>query len=151
MKKATIFVMLMTISMIGCSPKEAYDKEAAVDRGDVVVDYFQDRVYNFETFERFIQSISSGKEDAIRLTSYTLEGDPIFQDVQFDGKGINYSYNNSYDQFGGDDRGIETDVCEGIIKEENEKGEADYLLTGCSEELNENRSIIRVDETRSSL
>lgn len=120
---------LFVIGLTGCSENEAYGYKEAIKRGDVV---YQSEVINLERFEQFLSNLSKNKDDKIRVTGYTDEGDPIFQDLQFDGQVIQYRYDNSYDEFAGNDRGIEMDVCKEIIEKEHIQGEVDYLVSGCS-------------------
>ncbi|WP_075980134.1 DUF4362 domain-containing protein [Bacillus massilinigeriensis] len=120
---------LFVISVTGCSENEAYGSEEAIKRGDVV---YQNEVINLERFEQFLNNLSNNKEDKIRVTGYTHEGDPIFQDLQFDGKVIQYRYDNSNDEFAGNDKGVQTDVCTEIVEKENEQDEVEYLISGCS-------------------
>ncbi len=131
--------LLLVMSMIGCSQNEAYGSEEAIKRGDVV---YQSEVINLERFEQFLSNLSKNKEDKIRVTGYTHEGDPIFQDLQFGGKFIQYRFDNSNDEFAGNDRGIQTDVCTKIIEKEHIQGEIDYLVSGCSK--NQEHLLIRV-------
>jgi hypothetical protein len=122
-------LFLFVISIIGCSKNGAYGSEEAIKRGDVV---YQNEVVNLERFEQFLMNLSNKKEDTIRVTGYTHEGDPIFQDLRFDGKVIHYSYDNSNDEYAGNDKGIETDVCKEIIEKENTQGEVEFFISGCS-------------------
>ncbi|MFJ7732537.1 DUF4362 domain-containing protein [Lysinibacillus sp. NPDC097231] len=62
-----------------------YSSEEAIIRGDI--DYWV-KVANLERFEKFLNNLSNKKEDTIRVTGYTIEGDLIFQDLHFDGKVI---------------------------------------------------------------
>jgi hypothetical protein len=101
-------------------------------KGDVV---FQNEVTNFERFQQFLKNVANKKEDKIRVTGYTDEGDPVYQDLQFDGQEIQYKYDNSNDKYGGQDRGIEKDVCSKIIDRESENGQVEYLVSGCSSNL----------------
>lgn len=134
---AIAFILVMSLN--GCSEDEAYGSEEAIKRGDIV---YQSDVINLERFEQFLSNLSNKKEDKIRVTGYTDEGDPIFQDLQFDGKVIQYRYDNSNDEFAGNDRGIQTDVCTKIIEKENIRGEVDYLISSCSN--NQDYFLIRV-------
>ena len=130
---------LFVISVTGCSENEAYGSEEAIKRGDIV---YQSEVINLERFEQFLSNLSNNEEDKIRVTGYTHEGDPIYQDLEFDGKVIQYRYDNSNDEFAGNDRGVQTDVCTKIVKKENEQGEVEYLISGCSK--NQDHFLIRV-------
>lgn len=120
------FVVLFTI---GCS-NGAYTYEEAVQRGDIV---YQVNVENLERFEQFLYNVANKTEDTIRITGFTHEGDPIFEDLHFDGNEIQYTHDNSHDEFAGSDRGIKEVICEEIIDQVNEQGNTEYLLTGCSD------------------
>lgn len=131
MKRFPLIIILLTIvfSNIGCSNNRVYSSEDAINRGDIV---YQVEVANLERFEQFLINLSDKKEDTIRVTGYTHEGDPIFQDLQFDGKDIQYTYDNSNDEYAGKDKGIEKDVCTEITKKENEQGTVEFFISGCS-------------------
>lgn len=51
--------------------------------------------------------------------------------MHFDGNAIQYTYNNSNDKYAGN-RGREKDVCTEIIKKDNEQGEVEFFISGCS-------------------
>ncbi|WHY27775.1 DUF4362 domain-containing protein [Bacillus wiedmannii] len=137
-----MILLLIVISTIGCS-SGAYSYEEAIKKGDIV---YQVKADNLERFEKFLDNLSNKKEDTIRVTSYTKEGDPIFEDLQFDGKSIQYTYDNSNDAYAGNDKGIETDVCTEIIKKENEQGQDDFFVSGCSK--GDDRFLIRVEKKK---
>ncbi|WP_051404898.1 DUF4362 domain-containing protein [Bacillus cihuensis] len=136
-----IIIFLVAISSIGCSKSGAYGSEEAIKRGDVV---HQNEVVNLERFEQFLINLSNKKEDTLRVTGYTHEGDPIFQDLQFDGEVIHYTYDNSNDEYAGKDKGKETDDCKEVIEKENTQGEIGYLISGCSKNLE--RILIRIEK-----
>ena len=138
-----VIVFLVVISIIGCSKNGAYSAEEAIKRGDVV---YQNEVDNLEKFEQFLVNLSAKREDSIRVIGYTHEGDPIFHDLQFDGKVIQYTYDNSKDEYAGNDKGIEKDVCTEIIEKENEQGEVEFLISGCS--AGNDRFLIRIEKDK---
>jgi hypothetical protein len=139
----SVILFWVVIGIIGCSQSEAYGSEEAIKKGDIV---YRKEVFNLERFEQFLINLSNKKEDTIRVTGYTDEGDPIFQDLQFDGKVIHYIYDNSNDEYGGKDKGRETDVCKEVIGKESTQGEIDYLISGCSKNLP--HFLIRVEKKR---
>ncbi|KGR91706.1 hypothetical protein CD30_03770 [Ureibacillus massiliensis 4400831 = CIP 108448 = CCUG 49529] len=124
---ATIIILTL-FSATGCS-SGAYSYDEAIKRGDIV---YQVQVENFERFELFLNNLSIKKEDNIRITGFTHEGDPIFQDLEYDGKVIHYTRDNSFDEYAGEGKGVERDVCTKIIEKESEQGDIDYLLSGCT-------------------
>lgn len=135
-----IISFLIIISISSCSKNKGYGSEEAIKRGDVV---YQNKVVNIERFEQFLINVSNKKEDIIRVTGYTDEGDPIFKDLQYDGKVIHFTYDNSNDKFAGSDKGVETNVCEKIIEKEFLQGKIDYYVGGCTK--NPESFLIRVE------
>lgn len=128
------------MGIIGCS-KEGYSSDEAITRGDIVI---QSEVENFERFDDFLQNLSSNKGDTIRITGYTHEGDPIFVDLKYDGKVIQYTHDNTHDDYAGDNnKGIEKDVCTEIIEKEDEVGYTEFILTGCAQY---DKSLMRIEE-----
>ena len=140
MKRGLMAGMTCTLllSLLGCSGNEisqglsksgGYDSDEAIKRGDVVYTAFGS--YNLKTFEQFLSNVSSKKEDKIRITSYTHEGDPIFQDLQFDGSEIHYSYDNSYDQNGVPEQ-VENS-CKEVRVEEIDKERVTFFISNCQD------------------
>lgn len=122
MKKSFVFISF--IMLIACSHNDgAYNSEEAIEQGDVV---YQNGFKNIERLEAFIENMEKKKVDSVRITAYTHEGDPIFQDLHYNGKAIEYRYDNSFDQFAGEEKGVKTDICNTIIKKDQE-----YVLSGC--------------------
>ncbi|GIQ70409.1 DUF4362 domain-containing protein [Xylanibacillus composti] len=73
-----------------------YDEEER--RGEIVD--VHGNITNAERLDEFLSHINSGVEDRIRITTYTIEGDPINYDFTFDGQYVKYKYDNSRDKFG---------------------------------------------------
>lgn len=82
--------------------------------------------------DRFINNFQNNNRDYIRITSYTLEGDPVFRELQFDGKDIQYKYDNSKHAYGGNDKGIKQDICKKITQQDEAKKFIYYYISGCS-------------------
>jgi hypothetical protein len=143
MIRTTVMGIILVTFIMGCNRSNGYGSEEAIKRGDIV---FQNGIVNLDRFEKFLINLSNNKVDAIRITAYTHEGDPIFSDLKFDGKVIEYKYDNSNDEYGGNDRGVHTDVCTEIVDNENVQGETQFLLTGCSKKAE--YSLIRVDKDK---
>lgn len=109
---------------------KAYNKNEAKKRGDIIWGYEN---YNIERFHEFLENTNAKKEDEIRITSYTMEGDPIFKDLVFDGEKYHYTYDNSHDGYAGLDKGIYKDTCSEILMEE--PAEPIFILNGCSKQV----------------
>ena len=109
---------------------ETYNKNEAKKRGDNIWGYED---YNTKRFQEFLANTNAKKNDEIRITSYTMEGDPIFKDLVFDGEKYHYTYDNSHDGYAGQDKGIYKDICSEILMEE--PAEPVFILNGCSKQI----------------
>lgn len=75
-----------------------YNADYARQHGDVVDLHGQ--MSNIEKLDDFVANVQLGVKSAIRITRYTIEGDPIFYDLAFDENKIQYKFDNSMDTFG---------------------------------------------------
>ncbi len=93
---------------------------------EVVNDWGYDRP---EKVIQFLSNVEQGNKDQIRLTSYTIEGDPIITEMIYDGKVIHYKYDTRKDAFG--TQKLYEKTCEAkFIKNIGPKSES-YLLGNC--------------------
>ncbi|WP_201004077.1 DUF4362 domain-containing protein [Paenibacillus glycanilyticus] len=112
--------------------EKPYLPEKAAENGDIVNEH--GKFSNLEKWQVFLRNIEQKNADAIRITQYTTEGDPILYELSFNGEQIAYTYNDSMDAFGGQTKGKQNTLCGGITKREpTDDSEAPnvYLLTGC--------------------
>lgn len=74
-----IFIVILTL-LIGCSKTtfDNEDKQFTPAQTDIVSKH--DGIENLTRLKDFIRNVSIGKEDKIRVVSYTKEGDPIISD-----------------------------------------------------------------------
>jgi hypothetical protein len=114
------------------NPKKPYNSETAKENGDVV--NIHGKISNLDKFENFIKNVESGIKDKIRITIYTVEGDPIFYNLNYDGNQIQYTFDNSQDGDRGSDIGINSASCSDIGTKNTENG-VEYHLSGCSSEV----------------
>ncbi|MED4783855.1 DUF4362 domain-containing protein [Brevibacillus choshinensis] len=110
-----------------------YRSEQAIKNGDVV--NLHGKISNWERWEQFIKNVDQQKADQVRITSYTTEGDPIFDELVYDGKGIEYTYDDSMDAYGGNNRSRQVTKCEGIEEKQEKNGQIGYQLKGCDKEF----------------
>lgn len=113
--------------MISCS--RAYNSTKAIERGDIVD--LHGKVTNIERLDGFISNVRDKEKDNIRITRYTIEGDPIYYNFTYDGNTIKYKYDNSNDKYGSSN--VSTSVCNNFIKT-IEGSMIEYKLDGCSGE-----------------
>lgn len=135
MRYNSLFFKILLVSLISCfgctqydSQSQSYTSKEAIKKEDVV--QTGNTVYNFERFKQFLKNYHNKKSDQMRVTGYTLEGDPIFIDLTVDGENIHYSYDNSNDKYGSKE--IVKDVCHKIVQKKNGQRKMEYLVTDCS-------------------
>lgn len=93
-----------------------------------------DRSYNVEKLEQFLAHVRNGTPDQLKVTSMTIEGDPIFTYAIWDGKKLTYGYDNSEDAYGGTGKGLRKSECTSVEKkiEKTDGGSyARYIASGC--------------------
>ncbi|TBL71191.1 DUF4362 domain-containing protein [Paenibacillus thalictri] len=99
--------------------------------GDEVEDV-HGNIANKTKLESFISHIRSYTPDRMRITRFTIEGDPIFYDIVYDGKQYLLSIDNSEDAFAGSDsKQPKTYTCGGLAETSAEEV-THYALTACS-------------------
>jgi len=97
--KKVLFIILSLIIFIciGCG-KDSYTSKTAIKNGDVVV--ANGNQYNVEKLDEFMENVKNNIKDKVRITRYTIEGDAIITDLDYDGENINYTDDNTRDSFG---------------------------------------------------
>ena len=141
--KRTSFISLFLFSLVACSPSSTtIDK-----KNDVIVKGAG--ILNLDKFEKFVLNVEQREVDKIRIVQYTLEGDPIFQTLEYSGNDIFYVSDNRKDKFAGKDKGLYKDSCKSIIKER--ESESTYRLIDCMNEAGRNGyDLVYVPKNRTS-
>ncbi|MBN2980305.1 MULTISPECIES: DUF4362 domain-containing protein [Cohnella] len=117
-----------------------YTSEAAERNGDVVIGLRG--VANAERWTGFADNVESKKPDDVQVTAYTIEGDPIFYNLIFDGETIQYRFDNAHDAFGNPQKLV--DFCGSVTETKTDEG-TEYRLAACGankDETNETFSIV---------
>jgi len=107
-----------------------YTFEQAVDNGDVV--FRLGEIANREIWDEFVMEVKKKNSASVQLTSYTKEGDPIFNDLEYDhqGKVFKHRFDTTHDTMGMPLKSVE--FCKALVAEETEQG-IEYRLNGCGE------------------
>nr|WP_246364117.1 DUF4362 domain-containing protein [Halobacillus locisalis] len=132
--------ILLFLFLIGCSspaeesssvdnPSKPYPPQQATENGDVVVNNEGETV-NYKRFDAFLTSVLTGENDEIRVTKYTIEGAPIFYNLQFNGEDILYTFDNTEDGYAGSGRGKRKTRCS-EINQINVGERIEYRLRVC--------------------
>ncbi|TVX96265.1 DUF4362 domain-containing protein [Cohnella terricola] len=117
---------LVFISLISACSSKPYNYDTAINNGNIV--NLHGNIKNGERLEVFYQNYKSKTKDKIRITQFTIEGDPIIYDFDFDGIDIKLRYDNSKDKHGTSN--IRSTACKELIKTATKAGN-DYTLKGC--------------------
>ncbi|MGG1674824.1 DUF4362 domain-containing protein [Neobacillus sp. NRS-1170] len=128
MLKRTILLAFITFIISGCQVKTEDKPGINLKPANNEVVSIHGSMQNIERLDLFVENVKNDKQDKIRLTQYTIEGDPIFQDLSYDGSKISVKYDSTEDKFGGGE--VRTDVCKSIQKKESET-ETKYILDEC--------------------
>lgn len=114
--------------------EEPYSPDKAAENGDVV--NLHGNYSNMDRWQHFLKSLEDNQPDHVRITQYTIEGDPIFYELIFDGEEIKYTFDNSMDGYGGQGKGVQSTLCKSMEKkkqDESMRGDS-HVLKGCASE-----------------
>jgi len=137
--KFSIFLIFVFIFLAANTHQETnfpkitfpYYPEIAAQNGDVVVSFSGYR--NIDKWNQFLANINAQKKDKVRVTSYTVEGSPIFHELIYNGNIIQYIFDNSLDGFGLY-AGRPKFICEQIDVIESD-GHQYYTLANCDKDI----------------
>jgi len=94
--------------------------------------------FNIDKMEAFYTDYEAGTASKVVIVRYTDEGDPVYAGLDFDGESVAYTYDNSWDAFGGQDKGIKQTQCDTVAKQVGPYGEQEgilFTLSGCKEDI----------------
>ncbi|WP_409291374.1 DUF4362 domain-containing protein [Peribacillus sp. SCS-37] len=119
--KKLVLAASLSLMLSGCT-----DNASKVKEDDVLVSL--DRFDNISSLDRFYADVQDGKKGNIRVVRYTLEGDPIFHNINFDGKRIELTIDSREDRYGGG--AVEKFSCKKAFHTESYT-RMEYSLAGC--------------------
>jgi hypothetical protein len=131
MLKKFVFISLLCAFMAGCQLDKANsENEPTKSRQPTtheVIDV-HGMIENIERLDIFVDNVQSGKKDKIRLIRYTIEGDPIFHDLVYNGSKLIFTLDTTKDKFGQGE--VKSNDCQSIQRLESDT-ETKYVLEGC--------------------
>lgn len=136
MKKAfSLCILFIALIFAGCQQEKSSGN--TIGEQNNVPDYtpssedivdMHGEIENKERFEKFLNNVEAEQKDSIRVVSYTIEGDPMLKDLEYDGEVIKYTTDTRRDKFG--EGSINTTSCTSVeVVETTER--TDYILEGC--------------------
>ncbi|EKN69803.1 hypothetical protein BABA_08426 [Neobacillus bataviensis LMG 21833] len=123
-----VFIIVFCTFITGCQLDKAHSDDYPKKPTENEVVNIHGGLENIERLDLFVKNTQNGKKDKVRLTQYTIEGDPIFQDLEYDGDKVAIKIDSTKDKFGGGE--VRSYVCKGIQKQESNT-ETKYLLEEC--------------------
>lgn len=131
-----IILLFCAVILLGaCQSSETTNKNPDLET-DIIL-RTEDSSSNLSRLDAFIKNVNKGNKDKIRIVGFTIEADPIYHTLDYDGEEILYTFDNSEDEYGRYDPEEGNGVCESFEKEKTENG-IKYYLTNCSSESAEN-------------
>lgn len=142
MKKVTcfIFIMLFIVLLTACNSEngkvggepqptvEPYSKIHVKGVGKVDVVDSHGSIEGLDNMAQFYNNVQNKVPTKLRIVHYTIEGDPIITDVNYDGELFEVIYDTTQDNFG---YGIVTEKkCGKLIKEVNPTNTS-YVVLDC--------------------
>jgi hypothetical protein len=112
--------------------EKPYSPEKAIQNGDIV--NLHGNYSNMDVWQKFLKNVETKHSDAIRITQYSVEGDPLLYELFFDGRQIDFTFDNSMDAYAGQGKGRQRTFCTEIKKKKFESIGESYILSGCASE-----------------
>ena len=103
MKKYLILVIIVSILILSACNKQGDAFSEYVSKDDII-NYSLDGNVNTDRLTKFVDNVSKGVKDQIKIVRHTTEGDPIITQLYFNGKDIQIALDTSQDKFGGADK-----------------------------------------------
>ncbi len=118
-----------------------YTPEQAEHNGDVV--NIHGRFLNVNKWDAFLTNVQGGVSDYVQITSYTIEGDPIFHNINYAKPLMEYTSDTTMDAWGAPHRA--TSFCERMESKTTADG-VEYVLAGCSNPEAEGMLVLVIPE-----
>jgi Domain of unknown function (DUF4362) len=132
MLKKWIVAIASLVCLTACSQDTGPQTDKAEkDRADEVV-IGHNAIENADRFHAFSKRVSQKQKDEIRIMQRTIEGDPIYQHVRFDGKEFEYTHDSREDAYGSKE--VTRDTC-GNFRVIETNTETTALLEKCENRI----------------
>jgi hypothetical protein len=130
MSKKTLWLGLITIVFVllsACQREEQTTSKPHKPTANEVVEV-HGRLENIKRLDLFVKNMNSGKKDKVRLIRFTIEGDPIYYDLTYDGSKFTIKRDTREDQYGQGE--VNTYLCKSIQKQESNTS-MKYIVEEC--------------------
>jgi hypothetical protein len=100
MLRKWLIAILTVVCLAACSQEELpHTKKAEKNDSDVII-ILHNGIENADRFHAFTKRVAEKQKDKITIMQRTIEGDPIYQNVQFNSKEYEYTHDNREDAYG---------------------------------------------------
>jgi hypothetical protein len=134
-KNKLLLSLLFFFLIMGCSnqpPAVVHPpNEPSAPKGEVIDSH--GNVKSLEHMDAFLSQIKKNETSSLRVTHYTIEGDPIYNDLSYSNHKLELRYDTSKDKFSGGAERVKTYSCESLERNETDTF-LKYTLTGCTGE-----------------
>ncbi|MCM3745192.1 DUF4362 domain-containing protein [Sporosarcina luteola] len=134
-KKLYFFLLPLVCLVAACS----YDSEKAVKNGDVI--NMNGPIFNFDRFQHFLESVEEDEVASVRITNYTLEGNPTLYNLSFDGAEFDLEIDQSKNKERGDNPRKMSMSCTELVEDEGQQLFI-YTLEGCQQGTSADRFLL---------
>lgn len=138
MHKVLYILLLLIKSLLSIG---TYDSEKAVKNGDVI--NMHGPIYNFAGFEEFLERVEVGDKASVRITNYTLEGNPTLYNVNFDGSVYHLEVDQSKNKNRGDSPKKLRMSCDKLTREVGQQIYM-YTLKECKQSATESFTLFNI-------
>lgn len=106
-KKNLLFALFISFFIVGCQntenstikkPEQNNIPDYTPASEDVIDTHGE--IQNIERFKEFLNNVERGKKDSLRVVRYTVEGDPMLHDLEYDGEVFKSTTDTRRDKFG---------------------------------------------------
>ncbi|MCQ6558716.1 DUF4362 domain-containing protein [Paenibacillus mendelii] len=126
MRLKTFILCLAVLLLTSCN---SYSVNEAKKNGDIITGSAGE--INLGKIDTFMNDVENNKESKVRITGFGIDGEPVVQDLGYDGNQIKYVF----DPLG--DKLIEKTVCDKIekthITREDQVAGFEYALSSCEQ------------------
>ncbi|SFB07907.1 MULTISPECIES: DUF4362 domain-containing protein [unclassified Bacillus (in: firmicutes)] len=128
-----LYMAICCLFLISCQGKDtASIKMSGTTGGSDEIVERHGGLENIERLDKFITNVEKGLKDKVRLVRYTIEGDPIYHNIDYDGENLDYTVDNSEDEYGAGE--VENYICKKIEMQETST-QMTYSLNGCPDSM----------------
>ena len=142
MKKFGLLLLWLSIAAACNSTGISEPKSGMPFKESDIIENRHGDVSNEERLYQFYENTENGEIDAVRVVTYPTEGDPIYQDLYFDGNKIISVEDASQDEYGSGE--VVERECRSILILTSET-EMVYALESCDPE-SEDPTILHLQE-----